>query len=220
MLHFLRPKTTLIVANGEKPPIGLLAHYRSHASHVVALDGAALWMLEHKVVPHVVIGDFDSANDLVGDNFEMLYIEDQNSNDLEKALDYCVQHNLSEVTVLGAFGLRADHFLTNLYVLSKFALDITITFTDGCQHAFLCPKDRPVTFTKSLGAFVSLFPLGQNVGPITTTGVEYPLFEEFLSMRTRIGTLNRIVAEYASLSCNSGDLLVVLENRDGAHQLI
>lgn len=212
MNRYLSPKQTLIVANGERPDVSLVRWYRKHANVLIALDGAAHFLLDHDIVPDLVIGDLDSADITYLKNVPTLHVSDQNSNDLEKALIYCKKRGFHQVSVLGAFGLRADHFLTNLFVLKKFSPDLTIDFAARNQSAFVCPSGVELSFRLPLGSFISFFPLDNVVGPITSTGVLYPLSGEMLSLTSRIGTLNEITATTATLLCQSGTLLVMVPN--------
>ncbi|HXW53841.1 MAG TPA: thiamine diphosphokinase [Myxococcota bacterium] len=212
MERFFKPKATIIIADGDKPPLTLAENYLACTKTVVALDGAVHWLLRHKLKCDLVVGDFDSARrDLLGD-VKVLKVDDQNSNDLEKALHYCKAQGLDEVVVLGAYGKRSDHFLTNIFVMKKFAPSMTISLVDHQQCIFICPKQREVTLDNAAGSFISLFPLAANVGPIWSNGVQYPLSNEVLSLDTRIGTLNQIIAERASIYCESDHLLIATPN--------
>lgn len=212
MKQFIKPQPTLIIANGEKPSIELVKIYQQHAHMMLALDGAIDWLLEHKIIPNMVIGDMDSARAVGIDGVKRVSVPDQNSNDLEKGLRYCLDQGWREVTIMGAFGLRIDHFLTNLYVLKKFAPTMSINMIDAHQSAFICPLNKEISFNNLKNSFISFFPLSEQVGPITSTGVAYPLHGEMLSLHERIGTLNTITSERATLLCQGGDLLVVVPN--------
>lgn len=205
----MQPSATLIVADGEKPSLDLLNRHRRCAKHVIALDGASLWLRDHGAVPDIIIGDFDSSPIVDADNVTRHFVDDQNTNDLHKALSYCVDRGFHDVTVLGAFGLRADHFLTNLCVMARFCERIMIRFVDDQQIALICPTNRDIVFKNCSGDFLSLFPLGDEVGPVTSTGVQYPLSTEMLSLQSRLGTLNRISDDNARIRCVKGALVIV-----------
>jgi thiamine pyrophosphokinase len=212
MKHFLSPKRTLMLANGQLPEFGFFRRYREHAETLIALDGASTWLIDRGIEPDIVIGDMDSAELPRIESLRHIKITEQNSNDLEKALTYCAREGLHDITVLGAFGLRADHFLTNLFVLKKFAQMMTITLVDEQQCAFICPPRQQIAFVDVVGSFISFFPLNEEVGPISSTGVQYPLQDEMLSLTSRIGTLNKVTASRATVYCERGDLLIMVAN--------
>lgn len=212
MHRFLAPKETLIIADGQKPDLSLLAYHRHHARKIIALDGACTWLSKNHIKPDLIIGDLDSMGTHHDPSIPVLHLEDQNSNDLEKAFHYCHSNKLNQISVLGAFGLRSDHFLTNLFVLKKFAPLLMISLIDDLQCSFMCPSKQMLHLTAMEGAFISYFPLADRVGPISSTGVEYPLTNEMLSLSSRIGTLNRVIDAHATLFSESDDLLVVIPN--------
>lgn len=200
----------LIVADGDAPSLALLKHYSARASNFIALDGAATWLLEQNLRPHIVIGDLDSFEKARWPEIPTQYVDDQNTNDLEKALAYCQKHNLHRVVILGAFGQRIDHFLTNLFAVRKYAYDLDLALLDDEQMAFILRPGEKLELLDMRGAYCSLFPFGPNIGPITTSGLQYPLQRELLCLDKRIGTLNRIVEDKALIVSEQGDLLIVL----------
>lgn len=203
------PKATVILANGEKPEIKLFESFLRQKKNLIALDGAALWLLDHGIIPDLVIGDMDSLHEFDLKKLRSIYVADQETNDLEKALEYCMANELREIALFGAFGLRADHFLTNIAILGRFA-KLKITMLDNTQCAFICPTGQQIALTLPIGSFVSLFPLKDEVGPIWSLGVDYPLTGELLSISGRLGTLNRINSANATLFCEKGPLLVLV----------
>lgn len=207
----LSPKATLILADGEKPSLGLFKRFFDQKTNLIALDGASPWLMSHGFMPDLVIGDMDGVNLSDLKKLSSIVIHDQESNDLEKALRHCQGLQLNEISLLGAFGLRADHFLTNIAVLSRFA-HLNITLFDDRQCAFICPLGQILTLSLPLGSFISFFPLGDSVGPIWSSGVDYPLNGESLSITGRLGTLNRTNEQKVTLMCESGSLLIILPN--------
>lgn len=206
MKEFERPKKTLILADGEKPSLAIFKYFYSKKETLIVLDGAASWVLEQKIVPDLVIGDMDSFLNkpqglIIHQDF------DQETNDLEKALGYCVKNGLREITILGAFGHRIDHFLTNIAVLARFA-HLNIAMVSDDQIAFICPLNG-ISLSLPKGSYISLFPIGESVGPVLTKGLKYPLQNEILSITTRLGTLNRMEKDEALIQCENGSLLVI-----------
>ncbi len=206
MKELIKPKKTLIIADGEKPSLALFKYFHSKKETMIALDGATSWVLDQKMLPDLVIGDMDSFLDkplglLIHQDL------DQETNDLEKALRYCEKNGLHEISLLGGFGQRADHFLTNIAILARFA-HLNITMVSDEQIAFMCPKN-PISLSLPTGSYISLFPLSENVGPVLTTGLKYPLHNEILSITKRLGTLNRMEKDEALIQCENGSLLVI-----------
>jgi thiamine pyrophosphokinase len=214
MFPFQPQSFDLVLLDGAKPSLALVDTHRANARALVAVDGAAFWAIENGFMPKLIIGDLDSFINQ-SPPCQQKHVPDQNSNDFEKAIVHALDDGLRNLLVMGAFGLRADHFLTNIYVLKKYAARINMVFVDDQQIAFICPAQKNVQILNHRDSFFSLFPLALQVGPITTTGVQYPLHNELLSLHDRIGTLNKITSDEAHLRCESNDLLVFLPNSPG-----
>lgn len=203
----------VILAHGDPPSLELFKTYKTSAKFFIALDGATTWALENNTVPDLVIGDLDSFPELDWPKANCMFIADQDSNDLEKGLLYCHENNLHRVMILGAFGQRIDHLLTNLYVIRKYAANMQLCIADDNQVAFIQKPGEKIEILNMNNCFLSLFPLDERTGPITSTGVKYPLSQEFLYSKKRIGTLNRIIKNRATIYCESGELLIVMPHR-------
>src|SRR5580700_7123377 len=169
----------LVLAHGDPPSVALGTSFRSRAKLFIALDGAAHWAIKNHLNPDLIIGDLDSVDAQIIGSYNHHKIEDQNSNDLEKSFIYCLQEGFEQILVLGAFGKRADHFLTNVYVLRKYAARAEIIFADDHQIAFMCSPKKPLVITGMNNCYLSLFPLSAQVGPITTSGLAYTLKHEW-----------------------------------------
>lgn len=96
--------------------------------NVVVADGGAnkLYETRFREATHVksVVGDFDSIKTHVreyyetrGTKFEV--IEDQNTNDFQKAILKCIRSGWQNLFCFGAFGGRMDHSMSNLSSTTK-----------------------------------------------------------------------------------------------------
>ncbi len=113
----------VVLANGEFPASGVAAELLAVAERVVCCDGAADKLLSYGREPTVIIGDGDSTNAATSRYYNSLFVKvaEQDTNDLCKALDYCIEKGWSDIVVLGASGLREDHALANLGVMIKYS---------------------------------------------------------------------------------------------------
>lgn len=207
----------VILADGAKPSAALFHQLVNTANSLIAADGAASWSIAQGHTPDLTIGDMDSFHDAT---IPLKHVIDQESNDLEKVFLHAQENNLNNLIILGAFGLRADHFLTNIFVLKKYSHQLTMFFVDDDQIAFMCPPRKIVSIATHVNDYFSLFPLGHRVGPIRSQGVDYPLNEEFLSLHDRLGTLNKISECPVLVHCESSNLLITLPHHEDLRILV
>jgi len=127
----------------------------------------------------VLIGDQDSTR-LTPPDISGYYLanSNQNTTDLEKALDWCVAHHLSPIALLGATGKREDHTLTNLLLLGKYRQTLDLRMVT--DHATITCHEGERTFRSWPGQMVSLLPL-QHILSLSTEGLQYPLNDEPLT---------------------------------------
>lgn len=206
-------KKACLFLNGEAPSRQLLDAVVKDDMMLVCADGAANYLRALDIEPHIILGDFDSilpeTMAFFAKNFEervvLQKIEDQESTDFEKALQYCLEKDVDEVVVLGGLGARPDHLLTNYSVLRRYYEKMEIRLMDEeLEVSFI--KDEMV-FPYKIGEVVSLMPLPKAIG-ITMEGLKYPLNDEDLEFGVREGTLNSAIAPQVSIRFKSGHLLL------------
>ena len=144
-------KHTVILAAGEFPrkggePYRLLAS----AGFVVACDGAAdEYRREFGCWPNVVVGDLDSISGEIPPR--AVSVQDQDTNDLAKAIAWCRAQGFGEPVILGATGKREDHTIGNIYR----ALAAQVRVVTECGE--FIPVLGDVEFRTWKGAGVSVF---------------------------------------------------------------
>jgi len=202
-----RTEGTLVAIDGDLPGAGLVRDLLSTHTALVAADGAASRLLDDGIVPDVVIGDLDAIGDrrseLAARGALIVEIADQERNDFEKALGWCIDRGETRVTIVGIAGGMVDHTLNNFSILSRFARLLRLRLRDADSTAHVATGDLLLRTTP--GDRVSLIPLPS--ARLTTTGLAWELRDEVLAMGVREGASNRAVAEEISLSVHEGTVL-------------
>jgi len=200
---------TVILANGQYPSHMVPARYLEEADLIVCCDGAAEKLVAHGLEPGIIIGDLDSVSPELKRKYENTLVkdDDQETNDLTKAVKWCVSQGIKEIAILGATGIREDHTLGNISLLADYNRDIkVIMLTDtGSFQVF----DRTVTIESVPGQQVSLFSIDQGLA-VTSSGLRYPLQDLKLTSWWR-GTLNEAMGDSFTLFFEGGKLIVFME---------
>lgn len=200
-------KEVLILCNGEPPTERLFLEYRANADYFLAADGGGNIALQFDTEPDAVVGDLDSFEGSDKHSFEIIFRPDQESNDLEKALDLAKKEQGTHIHILGATGLRLDQTLKNLSVLKQYDNqfeELRIVDNYGDIRLLDSPFEEEIT----IGTQVSLFPLSGKVSGITTIGLKYPLKNEDLENGVRDGSSNEVVESPVTITHKQGDLLL------------
>jgi thiamine pyrophosphokinase len=208
MTQKLKAKTAAVFLNGEPPHKEPLRRAMlQQPSFFLFADGAYQYAQHIDITPDLVIGDFDSIR-LVTNGLKTLKIEDQNTTDFEKALHYLSTAGFERVLVLGSTGKQNDHFLGNLSAALQYQSSLDIVFFDQSQYFFLAENET--TIETNTGKTISLYPFPEATG-VSTKGLQYPLHNESLSIRERIGTRNISTNVQVSITKQSGSLWIFVD---------
>ena len=206
-------RIALIVANGESPSPEVLDYLWNRVDLCVACDGGALVLSQQGKVPHWVVGDLDSLSPQLRTQFSpqtFIHIPEQETNDLDKAVRFCLQQKVQTIHVLGATGKRCDHFLANLEVMYKYSSQLLIVMWNA-QEYLRCIHDYWEDQVP-LGATLSLSPLFGGVEKITTQGLVYPLKQQpLLPGRIPIGLSNQVLRNPVSIRLSAGCLVLSIQ---------
>lgn len=210
-------KKAVILCDGQVPPKDLLKAQIEEADFFIAADGGFYRASELGILPDLVIGDLDSVDVEVLKRQRVHFIHDidQETNDLEKALNWLKKESFSDIHVLGATNKRMDHSLKNLSLLIRFKDCFNqLIIQDEYGYCFLCTKNLEMTF--EVGQAISLIPLNGRVEGITTKGLMYSLDDEFLENGLRDGTSNQVTENQVRITFSSGELLIYLPSNKGS----
>lgn len=160
------------------------------AKRVICCDSAAdLYRRNCKREPFAVVGDCDSVK---GRFKTVVRFEEQNTNDLAKAVRFCRENGLNDVVILGATGKRDDHSIGNIFRALDFGIDVItdygrFTALTGCK-----------TYRVKSGSGVSIFATDPAT-EMTSKGLEWPL-DSVKFENLYCATLNRAVGDEVTLS--------------------
>lgn len=185
----------VILAAGDFPAHPVPKSLLQQAGCVVCLDSAADLYLQHMGrLPHYVVGDADSASPSLLQQMGHRFIRDdeQETNDLCKAVRFIMRQGIDEVCILGGTGKREDHTLGNIFHLPGLGLRRVKMVTD--YGVFLVPErqDREYVVKMKLhrGCQVSVFNLGTK--HLRAEGLRWQL-RDFTELWE--GTLNEAIQE-------------------------
>ncbi len=208
----------VIIANGDLEYTKDILYTIKNAQMIISADGGARHLRALNILPHVMIGDFDSIHP----DDQIFFKEKQvktitfssrkNNTDTELCLSWALENKATDITLLGVTGTRLDHTLANIFLLKNLArqdIPARIINKNNEIHIvtdFIELKGRPKDF-------LSIIPITEKVTGITLKGLEYPLFNASLEMGSCLGVSNFFKETVASVSLKKGGLIVI-KSRD------
>ena len=212
MIPVIQNFKTIILANGNFPiheiPLGFL----HNAERIVCCDGAADSLLNYGLKPDFIIGDLDGISEEIKNQFAeiIIYNAEQETNDLTKAVQFCIENNFNEITILGATGKREDHTLGNLSLLADYAEKANVQMlTDDGVFIPLLETSTMESYPKQQ---VSVFSLNSDT-LFSFYNLLYPVENRKLSSWWQ-GTLNEAITDNFTISFDKGKVLVFREYSD------
>jgi len=189
--------------------------------YIIVADSGMEFMRRVKLIPDMIIGDFDSVKEET-----LLYFKAQqgivwkqlnpikDDTDTEFAIRQAIELGAKEITVLGATGTRLDHVLGNVSLLGiGLKEQVDIQLVDAHNRIRMVNKPMKLKKTKQFGSVVSLLPYAGDVKGVTLKGFKYPLENYTMGCFSSLGISNEIVENEAEILFEEG-ILVVIEARD------
>ena len=188
---------SVLIANGKKPKNKIIIDILQNAKNIICIDNGYELASELNITPSVVIGDLDSVDiSKVNQSVIIIKEEDQNTNDLEKALNYCLSKNIRDIILVGATGKRDDQNLATILISLDYIEQLNIEIlSDLYSIKFVNGKREFETEPMKEVSLISMDK--ENI--ITTQGLKYNLEKSKLLSATH-GISNYSIGKNFSIS--------------------
>jgi thiamine pyrophosphokinase len=206
MIPLIQNFKTIILADGSFPEHEIPLSFLRNANQRICCDGAIEKILAFGMEPDFIVGDLDSISNELKNRFTSILRQnpDQETNDLTKAIHFCMENNWNEITILGATGKREDHTLGNLSLLTDYAETVDVQLLT--DYGVFVPQLKPAFYESFPGQQVSIFSLTPTT-LFTTEKLAYPLEKRALKSWWQ-GTLNESTADYFAIEIQEGKALI------------
>jgi len=204
---------TVIIADGEFPSHPVPMEYLRNAEKIICCDGSAENLVNAGFIPDAIVGDMDSLGRELTCRFadRIFADENQDSNDLTKAVMWCRESGYTDIVILGATGKREDHTIGNISLLAEYSKFINVKMVT--DTGIFLPFHETCRIESVKGQHVSIFSIDTET-EITSAGLRYPLRRRRLKNWWE-ATLNEATGEYVRLTFKGGPILVFLEFMEG-----
>lgn len=182
---------------------------------VIGVDGGNVELLERDIIPHLAVGDFDTATQ---DWVEALHehgvpIEqlprDKDVTDTEFAITKALDHQPVEVLVLGGWGNRWDHTLANVNLLERLLqAGVRGVMQNRWNRMQLVGPGRQHVL-KSHYHYLSLIAWNTVVKGLHLSGFRFPLANATLERTRSLAISNEWTKERGTIRHSEGNLLII-----------
>lgn len=204
-------KKCIIIANGKIPrKDDILFFIKKGYDSIICADGGANSIRKLGLVPHFIIGDFDSVSQETLSYFsnrsKIINIKRQNDTDVEKCLKFAIKKKFQEAILLGVTGDRLDHTICNLGIVIKFFSKIRCCIS--AEKSFLIPINSSTEFYTVKNETISLYAFDEKT-IINTSGLKYPIKNSSLPFGKKESTSNVALSEKVIIDVKDGIVFVI-----------
>lgn len=185
---------------------------------VIGADKGAETLLDHGLIPNVIIGDFDSINQakmsVLQKQVENIVYADieKDETDTDLALNYAVSLAPTKIILTGVSGGRLDHEEAAKRSLLRVQLenpDISCMIENRNNRLqFLIEPNKEICLTKEF-RYISFFAFLENIEGVTLRGVKYETENVPMPLMSSMFTSNEIVSEDCSILFTNGICLMI-----------
>ncbi len=194
--------------------------YNQKYDYIIAVDKGLEFCYECGLTPNIILGDFDSVENVVLDKYLQLGVEVRKFNpmkdltDTQIGIEYALEKGAKAIDLFGATGNRLDHVLGNINALCvTLEKQVRARIIDENNRIQLINKNEKIIKTQQYGKYVSFIPLGNVAKGVTLKGFKYPLKKYDMTIGNSLGISNEIVDEVAEIEIQDG-ILIMVESRD------
>ena len=205
----------VIVSGGIINDYSFYKSFFSSDDYVICADGGIKHIAQIGIVPDLWLGDFDSCrfSDIIKKHPEFKGAEtitlcpQKDETDTHYACIEAIKRGYKSITIIGGFGGRIDHMLSNIHLLEFLEKNnVSGQIIDEKNTVRIC-SDKIVVNKKR--KYLSLIPLDDSVCILRTCGLKYPLNDYLLNREISMGVSNEITDSTAEIYVKSGKILVV-----------
>lgn len=187
---------------------------------LIAADGGLPAVERMDLVPHLVIGDFDSLGHTPTHPNTIVLPTEKDDTDMAAAMKLGLERGYRRFALYGGTGGRLAHTLANLQLLDGLARQNCRGFLVGEGTVATAVFNDTLTFPAHLSGYLSLFCHSGQASGVTLTGLKYPLSNGTLTGDVPLGVSNEFTGVPAQVTVRDGVLLALWQGLDVESELL
>ena len=189
-------KRFVIITGGECYTDGISPSIADDA-FVIAADSGYDTARKLGVVPNLLVGDMDSIKNVPSDVEVYRVKAEKDDTDTMLAASIAKNRGADEIIIIGGAGGRADHWLSNIFLLESLKKDgISAKLHDGINVIRIL-SDEAATIPQN-GGYFGILALEDSI--VTATGCKYPLDRAHITRALPYCVSNEVLGEAATVT--------------------
>lgn len=177
---------------------------------ILAADGGLVHLQKLGLMPHGIIGDFDSLG-YIPQNAQVFPVE-KDDTDSMLAVRRGLELGFRRFEIYGALdGDRLDHTIANLQTLHFLAEHGAVGYLVGLRHIVTVVRNGCIRFSKEAKGILSVFCLTEKARGVCLRGLKYPMENGTLTSGFPLGVSNHFIGEEAVVAAGDGMVTVMYD---------
>ncbi len=205
---------TILILNGEILDYKFIKSFTDEEDYIIACDGGLKHCKVLDIIPNLILGDFDSVNSSLLDEFKsnsevLKFPKDKDFTDGELGVQKAIEIG-NEVIILGGFSYkgRIDHVFSNVFMMKSFS-DNGIKAKMISENNEIYYLDDELEFECNK-KFVSLIPLSEIVEVEKSKGLKYDLTNQIFNFGSSRSLSNESIEKSIYIKLIKGKALVTV----------
>ncbi|MEE0913912.1 MAG: thiamine diphosphokinase [Ruminococcus sp.] len=201
----------VIIAGSPETSTDFIKKLVKSNDYVICADKGYLFAKNAGITPDLVVGDFDSYNEQISDNCEIITLNPhKDDTDTVHSIDVAFEKGYRDFVITGALGGRTDHSIANISALEYI-------YSKGGRGVLVSEKER-VEFL-SIGNYIykgckgktfSVFPFGCDKVCVSEQGAEYPLDRYYIKSSIPLGISNVFTSDESRIDIYDGNAILII----------
>lgn len=199
-------KTCYIIAAGDA---GNISIDRKENDLVIACDAGLNHCERNKIVPDMIIGDFDSLGYIPEKENIIVLPVAKDDTDTSYAVKYGMDKGFERFVIFGATGgKRPEHTYANIALLAFISKNGGEGFLVCDDYTITAITDSKISFRSGLKGDVSVFSFDNESRGVTEKGLLYSLTDATLENSIVMGISNSFTGQESYISVEHGTLII------------
>lgn len=179
---------------------------------VIAADGGLKTLLELKIAPDYIIGDFDSLGYVPEGEHVIKHKVQKNDTDMMLAVQFAMEMGYQNIVIFGGTGgERIDHTFANIQtMLYASGRNVTVRMIDAVNEYFVITDSEIEISSKEKGN-LSVFALGGEAVGVDIKGAMYTTDKVTLRPDCTLSVSNSFIGNKVNIKVEKGSLLIITD---------
>ncbi len=175
----------------------------------IAADGGLKNLEKFKIVPNLIIGDFDSLKYIPEGENVFVHPKKKDKTDTLLAVDAAMEKGYNNFVIYGCLGGRLDQTLASIQTASYIAeKGGNATFIDG-ETCLTVIKNETCFFSDKCQGTISVFAVSESNVKATLKNLLYETNEAKVTPDYPIGVSNEFIGKRAEITVKGGKLCII-----------